>query len=483
MERSRVSTRACTSLKLALATAALTLGLCGAALAGNTSLSGTTVTYDAGANELNQVQTGYDTGSPGGPYVVVQEQSPQYANSAGSNCTNTNPNTSAADVFTVWCAASGVTSVVLNGADQNDNLSTGSLNYTGGSAQPVFPQTVGFTFNGGDGNDTLTLPGGTTTIAVGASGTANGDAGNDTIFVFDGQLANGGDGDDTLSARGPFAGENLPFAAATLNGNAGNDALSGFGATPTPDSLNGNEGDDGLFPGSGPEDLNGGPGGDLVSWASAGNGVNVSLDNVANDGTTNQKANAHLDIETLLGSGGAPDFLTGAPGVPNFLDGFGGNDVFNTRSNPADPDVIVCGDGFVTINADSLDTFDTVGPTGCRGTLNKPAGTSGPTLKIRSSSTKIDSDGHVNVKVGCRGVGRCTGILELDKSSTVLGTAQFVIPNGQTKRVSILPRAAYSKRLKRGKSIKAQATADAVDAGGSAGTATSNITIKGKKKK
>ena len=104
------------------------------------------------------------------------------------------------------------------------------------------------------------------------------------------------------------------------------------------------------------------------------------------------------------------------------------------------------------------------------------------TLKIRSSSTKIDSDGQVGVKVGCRGVGACRGVLAVDKNGTVLGTATFVVPNGSTKRVAFTPRPAYAKRLKSGKSVTATATVDATDAGGATGTATSNITIHGKKK-
>ena len=492
MESSRALTRACRSLTLVVATAALALGISGVASAATTSSTagGNTVTFAGDPGEFNSVNVGYDTASPGGPWIVVQDTDRQTVDNhaAGSGgCTNTNPQTSSFDGSDVWCPAAGITSLVLNGNDGDDNLNgvNGVGPFTGGNfAPPTFPPSVGFLFDGGDGNDGVILPVATTTNGVGPSGTAFGGNGNDGISVVDGQTANGGPGDDTLNAGGTFAGEKRPFGGAILNGDAGQDQLNGSPAI-TSDHLNGGDDNDVLFPGAGPEDLIGGNGGDVVNWfngGGAGNGVNVSLDNVANDGSNGQGANAHSDIETLLGTG-ATDALTGAPGVANFVDGFGGNDLFNVASNPADPDVVVCGDGFVTINADARDVFDTVGPTACRGQINKPPVASGVTLKIRSSSTKIDSDGEVAVKIGCRGTGTCRGVLQVDKNGTVLGTAQFVVPSGSTKRVSFLPRPAYAKRLKAGKTVKATATADATDSGGATGSATGTVTIHGKKHK
>jgi hypothetical protein len=483
MDSSRALSRACTTAKVALATAALVLGISGVAMAGSTQRIGATVQFNGDPGELNSAVTGYDTGSTGGPYVVVQEQNRTISNHAGSGCTNTNPNNSVFDDSTVWCGAGGgVTTVQLNGNDQNDFLANGFLGYSSGpgSASAFFPKTIAFSFNGGDGNDTIFLPSSVDTNNAQPGGTASGGAGNDSLNIADGQTANGGDGDDTLNTSGPYGGEKAPFVGATENGDAGNDSLNGSGS-PTPDHLNGGDGDDVLFPGQGPESLAGGSGTDTVNWNGNGNGVNVSLDNVANDGTPGQNANANADIENVIGSSGFSDVLTGAPGVSNFIDGMGGNDTFNVANNPADADVVVCGDGFVTINADALDSFDTVGPTGCRGRINKPPVSSGLTLKIRSTSTKLDSDGEVAVKVGCRGTGNCRGLLEVDKSGTVLGTAQFVVPNGQTKRVSFLPRPAYAKRLKSGKSVTATATVDATDGGGATGSASSKITIHGAK--
>lgn len=487
MDSSRAIPRACRSLQLALATAALTLGISGAAMAASTSLNGTTVSFGGGPGEFNNAVAGYDATSPGGPYIVVQDTNrTTIDNVAGTNCTNTDPSTSTFDGSTVWCPATGVTLLVLGGNDGDDSLSNGVVSpFTGGTtAGPTFPSSVGFLFDGGDGNDAVGMPGATLTAGIGPGGTAFGGNGNDTLSVVNGQTANGGAGDDTLNAGGTFFGERRPFGGAILNGEAGQDQLNGSGAI-TSDQMSGGDGDDVFFPGSGPENMSGGNGNDTVNWSGGGgpgNGVNASLDNVANDGSNGQGANNQPDIEMLLGTG-ATDVLSGAPGVANFVDGLGSNDTFNVASNPADPDVVMCGDGFVTINADAKDVFDTVGPNGCRGQINKPPTASGVTLRIRSSSTKIDSDGHVGVKVGCRGVGTCRGILELDKSGTAVGTGQFVIPNGQTRKVSILPRPAYAKRLKAGKSVKVSATADATDSGGATGSTTATVNIKGKKKK
>src|SRR3954454_14088986 len=388
MDSSRALTRACRSLTLVVATAALALGISGAAMAASTSLSGTTVSFGGGPGEFNNVIAGYDPSSPGGPYIVVQDTDRTTVdNVAGTNCTNTDPSTSTFDGSTVWCPATGVTLLVLNGNDGNDNLSNSTVfPFTGGkTAGPTFPSSVGFLFDGGDGNDVATLPGATLTAGIGPSGTAFGGNGNDTLNVVDGQTGNGGAGDDTLNASGTFAGEKQPFGGAILNGDAGQDQLNGSGAL-TSDQMSGGDDDDVFFPGAGPENMAGGAGVDTVNWfggGGPGNGVNASLDNVANDGANGQAANNHSDIENLLGTGGNTDVLTGAPGVANFVDGFGGNDTFNVASNPADPDVVICGDGFVTINADSADVFDTVGPTGCRGRINKPPVASGVTLKIR----------------------------------------------------------------------------------------------------
>jgi len=490
MKSSRALTRACRSLGLVTATAALVLGISGVASAATTTESGNTVTFAGEAGEFNNALVAYDTASPGGPYVVTQDTDRQTIDNKaqGTGCTNTNPSTSSFDGSTVWCPAAGITQVIMNGNDGNDTLNGTSaiFPFTGGNlAFPSFPPSVGFLFDGGDGNDGVFLPTSTTTTGIGPSGTEFGGNGNDGLNVVDGQTANGGAGDDTLSANGPFVGEKQPFGGAILNGDAGQDQLNGSGNV-TADQMSGGDGDDVFFPGAGPENMAGGAGIDTVNWSfggGPGNGVNASLDNVANDGANGQGANNHSDIENLLGTGGQTDVLTGAPGVANFVDGFGGNDTFNVASTPADPDVVICGDGFVTINADSADVFDTVGPTGCRGRINKPPVASGVTLKIRSGSARLDSDGVLGIKVGCRGTGICRGILELDKSGTAVGTAQFAIPNGKTTKVSVLPRPAYAKRLKRGKSFAVTATADATDSGGATGSTTRNVTLKGKKHK
>src|SRR5207248_452341 len=132
MESSRALSRACRSLTLVVATAALALGISGVALAGTTSLSNTTVVYTGGAGEFNNVRVGYDTGSPGGPYVATVEFNSNYTNDAGPGCTNSNPNGGGPNTQVVWCPAGSVTQVILNGGDMDDSLFTGNFGFPGG---------------------------------------------------------------------------------------------------------------------------------------------------------------------------------------------------------------------------------------------------------------------------------------------------------------------------------------------------------------
>jgi Ca2+-binding RTX toxin-like protein len=106
-----------------------------------------------------------------------------------------------------------------------------------------------------------------------------------------------------------------------LNGGAGNDYLY---SGPAADALNGGDGDDFLNGGLGSDFLSGGAGQDWASYASRAAAVNLSLDNVANDGQAGEKDDIRSDVENLAGGNG-DDTLTGDKDT-NTLVGNGGAD-------------------------------------------------------------------------------------------------------------------------------------------------------------
>lgn len=485
-----------------LATAALTLGMSGVALAGTTSEpSADNVVFDGGPGEANNVFFYYDTN--GGNFVDVTD----------SNATN-NPGTGCAaapggyPANTVRCPVSGTGgTVTINGNDGNDGID-GDLTEgnCGGAGCQTLPSNMTAIENGGDGNDDMTAP-------PLAPATLNGGAGDDDLYaLLDGQTLNGDDGNDELEAddQPPDTGAK----GVTMNGGNGNDILAGserpFGSdliiaigiggrsvNGGPDAMNGGAGDDSFDPGSGPDNIVGGDGIDLVDWSAFRGGVNVSMDNQGNDGTTNQGANVHSDVENIMGTP-QTDTLTGAPGVSNFVDGQGGNDTINVGNNPPDPDVVICGTGFVTINADLLDVISGSGNVACQGKVNRPpAPPAGPGITVASSKIKLTSDGFAPIKVGCTGNVRCRGLIEIDTTGgTELGSGEFVIPTGHTTTVFVplrasarsqfgLAKAAVSaaKKKKKAKTIKARVTVDATDSlNQGVTTVTKNVTIQGKKK-
>jgi Ca2+-binding RTX toxin-like protein len=186
------------------------------------------------------------------------------------------------------------------GGRGNDFMSAAPVVTAGGT---ITPGPV--TFDGMGGNDSLT----------GSSGVAA----TTTAFV---SILNGGDGNDEL------------------NGGSKNDQLNGGGGN---DTMHGNGGNDTLNGGTGADNMFGGEGIDTVTYADRTAGVDVSLDNVANDGSPGQTTptaippegdNAHSDIENIVGGHGndrlvgsdAANHISGGDGN-DFIDGRGGADV------------------------------------------------------------------------------------------------------------------------------------------------------------
>ena len=117
-----------------------------------------------------------------------------------------------------------------------------------------------------------------------------------------------------------------------FHGGDGPDVFYGEGGT---DELYGNYGDDVIDGGPGADIMGGGKGGtDIASWADADAPVNVSMDNLSNDGVAGENDYVPKDFEgiqgspygdTLSGRGLDPDILLGGGG-PDDLQGYGGDD-------------------------------------------------------------------------------------------------------------------------------------------------------------
>lgn len=222
----------------------------------------------------------------------------------------------------------------VDGGDGNDQLtgSDGDDVLTGGAGQDrLTGDEGGDRIDGGADADDLDGGGGTDQVLGGS--------GNDLLqSTAGGDLLGGGEGDDQLE------GDEQP---GTLIGGAGNDVLNGYGGA---DLLEGSDGDDQLAGGTGADQVMGGGGRDMVSYDDALQGVSVSLNGLADDGTPGEGDNVAGDIEVVVGSpaddtlsaGDAPvelhggsgnDRLTGGPGA-DLVDGGDGDDLLDGAGGP-----------------------------------------------------------------------------------------------------------------------------------------------------
>jgi Ca2+-binding RTX toxin-like protein len=232
-----------------------------------------------------------------------------------------------------------------------------------GAGNDSFSQMFGraYSFSGGAGNDDIRWAEGRLNAAYGGSG-------NDTFTDVEGEsgpiTCDGGSGYDSydLFPAEMFITENLDMTVpsgveaftvgsyanlivhgnslnnditatasnVTVFGNGGNDRLS---ITPNADLpyldnrgrglADGGSGDDTLI-GTLATVFEGDSGNDTADFSARTDNLNLSLDNLANDGNSGEKANVMADVETVLGGSGA-DKLTGNP-FNNLLKGNAGND-------------------------------------------------------------------------------------------------------------------------------------------------------------
>jgi len=256
-------------------------------------------------------------------------------------------NVSPGHTLTVNGDANGQT-IVLSGSGSSIAVTAGGVAITG-SPFPGVTNTIYVDAAGGD--DTVNVSAVTNGLPVTVigntgndilTGTAGGDylegdAGNDSLV--------GGDGEDTLSGTG---------GSDTLSGGNNNDNLFGGDGE---DVLNGDAGSDTLDGGSGADDLHGGANGDVVDYSGRTAGVQVTINNSANDGDAavdvdtghTRNDNVFTDVEDVYGGSGG-DYLEGSSSAnvlrgnagADTIVGLGGvdvlyqNDVANTDDSAAD---------------------------------------------------------------------------------------------------------------------------------------------------
>ncbi len=228
---------------------------------------------------------------------------------------------------------------LLYGGTENDWLQAGSGNdrLLGQADDDILSGSFDDdTMTGGPGNDNEAGASGNDTFLQDAA--ANG---NDTLDgSFDVDTVSYGaraarvvvDLDGVADDGAPAAAEqdNVSAAVEKLVGGAGNDDLTGSTASNTltggggADDLVGLDGDDLLDGGLGADDMDGDLGTDTATYAARATAVVVTINGVANDGSTGEGDNVRTDVENLV-SGSGQDSLTGS-GAPNVIHGGPGND-------------------------------------------------------------------------------------------------------------------------------------------------------------
>jgi Ca2+-binding RTX toxin-like protein len=260
--------------------------------AATASIAGSTLTYSAASGEENDLMIE----TAGANFRVTDNTAPV---TEGAGCTQRSPHR-------VNCLTAGVTLVEVLAKDQDDSVQ-------------ALIGAVEANLNGGSGGDNLVSDAGDDTLTLGKGDTS----GNTSDQAF------AGDGQDTLN------GSTTPNSQSFLGG--------GLGA----DDLLGGPGNDNLFGDTGADDLVGGDGFDFTSWGGTA-GVDVTLDNVANDGEPGENDNAHDDLETLFGTSFA-DTMIGAAGDQQFTS-FGGQDTLDGGSGN---DTLQSGDGADTLDGEA----------------------------------------------------------------------------------------------------------------------------------
>ena len=241
----------------------------------------------------------------------------------------------------------------------------------GTGAAPADPAkatvSAGLTFDPNPANNATSVNlvpfcGGKAATIVGA-GAINGTPGDDVIVGSAGNdVINGGGGNDTFCAG------------------AGNDVVRGAGGNDTFVEV-----DD-----AGADTIDGGGGTDTVTYAGRGGGVNVTLDNLANDGEPGE-ADKVVAVEVVVGTDFA-DVLTGTGGADRLVGG-GGDDQLNGL---AGNDNLAGGPGRDTIIGDRGDDVIDEGDGGGADVIDGGLGADTVTYAGRAQGVRVSVDNLAN---------------------------------------------------------------------------------------
>jgi uncharacterized repeat protein (TIGR01451 family) len=303
--------------------------------------------------------------------------------------------------------------------DSSDNTDTESTTVDStlscnGAAATIVGTSNNETINGTSGNDVIVgLEGNDTINGLGGNDKICGGPGNDTL--------NGGGNADTMSGGSGL--DNVTYAARTSTVTVSIDGVANDGsATDGPagardnvttdvenliggtaaDTLTGSAGDNNLDGGGGPDVLSGLGGGDTVSYINRTVGVTVTIDDVANDGNSDdgQTDNVKTDVEHLIGGSGA-DTLTGSS-VTNRLDGRNGADILSGLG------------GGDTVTYAKRTSGVTVDPDGVADDGNAADGPAGSRDNVMADVENITGSGGADTLTGSSAKNKLTGGLGAD---------------------------------------------------------------------
>jgi hypothetical protein len=313
-------------LSATLIAAALVLLSATAAHASTATTSDGNLRYTAFAGEANNVTFSRVTGNT---FRVTELAA---VIQAGGGCTQESPNV-------VTCTTGNGRPVIARLGDLDDiGRST-----TSRSTQ-IFGEGGNDTLTGASGRDTLSGGDGNDTLNGGSGGdTLNGDGGNDTLNGGgSGDRLRGGDGNDLL--RGGSAGD-------AMSGGRGDDTFAEDAVT---------NGADAVF---------GDAGFDTADYSARTANLHIDLNAVRDDGQAGERDDVRVDRviagsgkDVLLGDDHGADDLNGGPG-DDIIDGRRGNDRVDAGpgldqigARDLSPDLITCGEGPDSVAADRLDT-------------------------------------------------------------------------------------------------------------------------------